>query len=360
MALAYSDTYAEARQKFLTLVADRGAKLQSVVHPERGAQGEELAMDVATFGDPDAEKTLLLVSGTHGQEGFYGSALQIAFLRDLDIPDGVNIVALHALNPWGFSHLSRSDHENIDVNRNFTEYGEPGEPDEVYAALFRPLFPDDWTEDTVDWTEVRNTVAQTFGMKRMATALSGGQSVEPTGLNYIGAGQSWSRRVATDLLPRVLAKSKKIAFIEWHTGLGDYGELTHACFMPAGSDGAERVFSWMGEAARTNFAESFKITGGVIPDYRGPFSLWLPTTAPQAEWAGLVIEGGTYETLRVADSLRMDRWLRFGSGRSSRPREEIRRDMLEGLYPSAPEWRAKALENGLDAQWRALRGLQAW
>src|SRR3546814_15002147 len=87
MTSPFSQTYAEARAKFLSLASERGATVVSAVHPtERGAEGEDLAIDIATFGDPDAEKTLFLVSGTHGQEGFVGSALQIAFLRDLDIP----------------------------------------------------------------------------------------------------------------------------------------------------------------------------------------------------------------------------------------------------------------------------------
>ncbi len=55
MASAFSNTYAEARQKFLSLVSNRSAKLVSEIHPAaRGAQGEELAMDLALFGDPDA------------------------------------------------------------------------------------------------------------------------------------------------------------------------------------------------------------------------------------------------------------------------------------------------------------------
>ena len=120
---AFSETYAEARRRFLDLVAERGAQLESVPHPtERGADGEELAIDVATFGDPEAAKTFLVVSGTHGQEGFLGSALQLELLRDLEIPDGVNVVALHALNPWGFSHHSRTDENNIDLNRNFLDH----------------------------------------------------------------------------------------------------------------------------------------------------------------------------------------------------------------------------------------------
>src|ERR1700678_2848488 len=68
MDSSFSSTYAEARQDFLSLVSERNAKLVSEIHPTaRGAQGEYLAMDLATFGDPDAEKTLILVSGTHGK-----------------------------------------------------------------------------------------------------------------------------------------------------------------------------------------------------------------------------------------------------------------------------------------------------
>ena len=87
MGTSFSTTYAEARQKFLALTSERDAKVVSAVHPTaRGAQSEDLAIDVAVFGDPSAEKTFFLVSGTHGQEGFLGSALQIEFLRDLEIP----------------------------------------------------------------------------------------------------------------------------------------------------------------------------------------------------------------------------------------------------------------------------------
>src|SRR3546814_4104919 len=71
----------------------------------------------------------------------------------------------------------------------------------------------------------------------MITVLAGGQDFEPTGLNYTGSGPSWSRRTVAELLPRIFAKSKKIAFIEWHTGLGPSGELSHLCsFAPGRSE----------------------------------------------------------------------------------------------------------------------------
>src|SRR3546814_1758659 len=109
MSAAYSSTYAEAREKFLALASSRGAPVISRVHPTaRGAQDEELAIDIAVFGDPDAEKTLFLVSGTHGQEGFYGSALQIEYLRDLENTEGANVVALHALKDRKSTRLNSS------------------------------------------------------------------------------------------------------------------------------------------------------------------------------------------------------------------------------------------------------------
>lgn len=361
MTNSYSSTYAEARQKFLDLAERRSARLVSVSHPtERGAEGEELAIDIATFGDPAAEKTLFLVSGTHGQEGFVGSALQVEFLSDLEIPEGVNVVALHALNPWGFSHLSRTDHQNIDINRNFTDYGVPLPQDELYPLIFPALCPDDWTDETVDWTSARDELTSTYGVERMVTTVGGGQIVEPTGLNFVGNGPSWTRSVVEEHLPKVLASSKKIAFLEWHTGIGAYGGLSHFCSLPPGSPGYERIFAWLGESARTSFSDGMDFTDGVAPAYRGWFSAWLPSIAPEKEWAGLVIEVGTLDVVSVVDGIRMDRWLKFGQGTSSSSRDEIRSSMMERLNPSDPEWRAAAMTNGLDAQARTFEGLKQW
>lgn len=360
MTDCYSNTYAEARQKFLALVSRSGAKLISRHHPnKRGSENEDLAIDLAIFGDVKAEKTLFLISGTHGQEGFYGSALQIEFLRDLQIPDGVNIVALHALNPWGFSYLSRSDDQNIDVNRNFTEYV-PVDQDEIYPLLFKALCPDDWVEESIDWSSVRQEVEEIYGAERMITAAGGGQIVEPTGMNYIGTGPSWSRTVVEELLPQVFAHSKKVAFIEWHTGLGDYAELSHIPMVTPGSPSYERMFGWLDEEARSTWERGMSDFNGVKPNYRGWFSAWLPTTAPKAQWTGMVIEAGTYGVIEVMDGVRIDRWLKYGKGRTEFSREQLREIMMDKFYPVAPDWRATALKNGLAVQFAFLSGLQDW
>src|SRR3546814_1762850 len=74
--------------------------------------------------------------------------------------------------------------------------------------------------------------------------------------------------------------------------------------MEPGSDGYERMFSWLGDEARETWAKGMDFTNGVTPDYRGWFSAWLPNSAPHAEWTGMVVEAGTYGVIEVMDGIR--------------------------------------------------------
>ena len=115
---AFSQTYAEARAKFLAAAKARGLAVESHVHPSsRGVDGEELAVDVATLGPATAASLLCVISGTHGVEGFCGSGAQIALLEDPAVIAAVEqrqvaVMFYHALNPYGFSHWHRTTHEN--------------------------------------------------------------------------------------------------------------------------------------------------------------------------------------------------------------------------------------------------------
>src|SRR5437868_3348871 len=73
----FSGSYAQARQKF------RAAAPSAVAYPisEKGPAGESLTTEAAYFGDPKARKLLVIISGTHGLEGYCGSAAQLLFLK---------------------------------------------------------------------------------------------------------------------------------------------------------------------------------------------------------------------------------------------------------------------------------------
>ncbi len=52
------------------------------MHPLKGAEGEEIGTDTALLGAADAAKLFIVSSGTHGPEGFSGSACQLSLLND--------------------------------------------------------------------------------------------------------------------------------------------------------------------------------------------------------------------------------------------------------------------------------------
>src|SRR4051812_2236043 len=79
----FAATYAAAREKFVGAARVAGARLTEYEHTGLGGpEGEPLIVDVATLGRHDPNAILLLISGTHGAEGFCGSGCQVGFLVD--------------------------------------------------------------------------------------------------------------------------------------------------------------------------------------------------------------------------------------------------------------------------------------
>ena len=101
---SFSRSYSEAREKFQEAVAAAGGRAESFKHPCFGPGGEELAADAAWFGPSDASRVLVLISGTHGVEGYCGSGAQIDWLRREEfklLPADTGVLMIHAINPTG-------------------------------------------------------------------------------------------------------------------------------------------------------------------------------------------------------------------------------------------------------------------
>src|SRR5271163_1118173 len=78
---SFSADFAQARAKFKVEAAAAGGALEAVAHPDRGPDGADLSTDIAWFGPQRAEAVLVMISGTHGVEGFCGSGAQVDWLR---------------------------------------------------------------------------------------------------------------------------------------------------------------------------------------------------------------------------------------------------------------------------------------
>jgi hypothetical protein len=356
----FSQSYPEARAKFVAAAGGRGAEQFRHVHPtERGAEGEELSMDFALIGRRDGRALLVLISATHGVEGFCGSGCQVALLHDdafLAAVDraGVAVLLLHALNPHGFSHLRRVNEDNADLNRNFMDFRAPLPVNAAYAELHSLLLPAAWPPPADSETTLRAWIAK-HGSKAYQAAVSGGQYQFPDGMFYGGVGPAWSNRVLRAVLREHAAARARLCWIDFHTGLGPRGH-------------GEKIYAGLNDAA--DIARTKVCWGDDVTSFLDGSSTSAPLTGvngaaphdecPGAQFAGIALEYGTYPIEQVLQSFRAEHWLRNHAEAPAAQRKEIKRSFRAMFYVDADDWKtmvyAQAVEAALNAVEHLTRG----
>ena len=135
----FSPSYEVARRRFRDAASAASATVEQH-RVETGEAGADLTIDVATVGAREPEWVVVVSSGVHGVEGFFGSAIQLAWLSRQTggepTPGDGAVVLVHAVNPYGFTRLRRTNEHNVDLNRNFLDTADAyaGAPD-GYKAL---------------------------------------------------------------------------------------------------------------------------------------------------------------------------------------------------------------------------------
>lgn len=352
----FAQTYAEARQKFLAAVQAAGLSVQSHPHPLPGHDGEALAMDVVWQGPADAAGLLLLTSACHGVEGFCGSGVQVALLQDAAWhasvqASGCAVLYIHALNPHGFSHWRRTTEDNVDLNRNWHDFGQPLPENPGYDELADVVVPEEWPDTPAAQQRLADFVAR-HGERGLQTALSGGQYRHPDGIFYGGNAPTWSQRTLRTVLQAHGQRCRKLAWIDLHTGLGPNG---HGEKIFAGKDDAvalARTRAWWGDEVTSIYdgSSSSALLKGLM---------WQVTDelCAQAEFTGIALEYGTEPVPVVMQALRADAWARKYPEKAASQREAIRRQVRDAFYTDTDRWKQQIVEQGRDAAHRALRGL---
>lgn len=353
---SFSASYAQARARFLDAARHAGLSVRSHVHPLKGRDGEELAMDVARDGPDDAKRVLLVTSACHGVEGFCGSGVQVHALRDRAWRDaahaaGVAVVHVHALNPHGFSFIRRVTHENVDINRNFQDFSKPLPVNEAYRSVHPLLIPEVWPPDEANQRAVADYIAM-HGLGGFQAAVSGGQHDHPDGLFFGGQGPTWSNRTLRSVLRQHGQHCDQLAWLDLHTGLGPSG-VGERIYAGANDDQAvARARQWWGKGVTSIYdgtSTSAPLTG----------LMWTSVLeeCPQAEYTGIALEYGTQPIDQVLFALRGDHWLHLNPQASGDLAQSIRQTMLDAFYVDTDEWRAQIIEQAMQALHQAIWGL---
>jgi hypothetical protein len=348
-------SYTEGAARFRAASEAAGATRERHEHQLHGPDGDALAIDIARLGAADADTMLVVMSGTHGVEGFAGSACQTGWLEHGGARAAaarLGVLLVHALNPYGFAWVRRVNEDNVDLNRNCVDFSAPLPENPGYDELADAVVPERWDQETQDVTTKRILdYAARHGFPALQAAISGGQYRHPTGLFYGGAKPSWSRETLDGIVDNHLRGAERVAVVDLHTGLGPFGvgELLGPRPM---TPTWERARSWYGELTTPGEAES--VSAAVSGDVLDGIERRLPD---HVEYTPAAIEWGTVDIVEVLQALRGDAWLHAYGDPTDRDAAPIKAALRAAFAPDDSEWAALVGARFEEVMGQAVAGL---
>ena len=349
--------YNSARQSFLAAAHTCGAETESFLAPALSTKGEELFTDVAALGQTDAVNALVLISGTHGVEGFAGSGIQTGLLFEgvfrLLCPD-VKVIIIHALNPYGFAEKRRFNEDNVDLNRNFINHAKSGPSNYDYDQLAKAIAPRSISRVTELSARLKILCYRLcHGRSKLQHAVTHGQYSHPQGLFYGGHFEVWSNQLLHRLTENHLSNCCRVMVVDLHTGLGSYGKGEVIVDTPEDDPVFGRAVSTWGVERVKSTVAGVSVSSRLVGTINQAFVDMLPTS----EVTAVGLEFGTLPAMTVFNALRAENWLYHHGDRGSGDADAIKERLLRAFYPDDDAWKESVMEQGRDVVERVLN---AW
>jgi len=342
--------YFFGRQRWL---AELGDELICFSYPcsGKGPEGEELFTDTVWIGPEDAAKVMVLIGGTHGIEGFAGTAIEIDVLRliaggHVVIPANTAVLMVHALTPWGYAWLRRCDADGVDLNRNVVDFSRPIPENTGYEELKPALFLAD--------TQQRKSVFAEFehlhGREALEKAISAGQYCDPVGPFYGGLVPAHGRLVVEDLIHKYSLQQRDLAAIDLHTGLGSFGYGEIICDHQPDSPATKVARQWYGDSVTLPLLG----TSSSVPKLGLLDYAWHAIMNERSCY--ITLEFGTYRTDQLFEVLLRDHQL-WAQSNNDPARREHSQLMRQHFCPNDQAWKEMVLFRGRQVINQALRGI---
>lgn len=335
-----ASNYQRARKRFLSLAKQSAWRIESYqLEGYKGIEDENLFCDIAIFGRSTNEKCLIISSALHGIEGYCGSAIQCELLDSHafdKLAEDITVILVHALNPYGFSHLLRVNENNIDLNRNFCDFSNPLSFDPAMQYFNEQVLPAKWQDS--DLLEVRDNVnryVEERGLEEFQRALSVGQYSYPNNPFYGGRCPQWTHKLWVSLCQKFVKGFQRIVHIDLHTGLGLAGDCEVMYLGAYDSQKISLAKRWYGE-------DKVKIPGAIGSTSK-PITGVLATHLSDidVEDMAIVLEFGTQEFKKVGFALIDDCWLFNNPNCDAGLRLEIQQKMRSAFMSEDRHWADK-------------------
>jgi len=366
----FSDDFATAQHRFIE-IASRASSPCELFHlpviPD-----SSYTMDICLIRGK-LPGLVVHISGTHGVEGYSGSAIQLAYLNSITKPDSDHlptIVIVHAFNPFGMASYRRFNERNVDLNRNAVTQDQRDRHIQKHAATydkFRSLFQSEEGVQTssfsvyvLSWFRTIVAVVK-HGAPALKAALVQGQYHVPTGLFYGGDG---SLEKSVIVLEEFLEKhvfddiraNDVVTWIDVHTGLGASGEDTILPTEPSRTSEAlssiEKRFPGAKMVGSNDVSQGYEEAQGKLIGY---FDAKF-TSNENSDSLFFTQEFGTVPTMLAGNALMCENSAFHDASLTAD--EKIlwsKRTTKRAFYPARSAWRVSVLQRGIDVLQRAIQ-----
>lgn len=363
----YSENWNQATEKFVKNAARYGDVRWCV------ADGCKFDIPYVIIGN--GPHKLVINSGVHGIEGFFGSAAQ-NMLLDMNVRQHLkpeffekySIVLIHVINGWGMQNRMREvmDLQRgglVDLNRNFgVDFSKPNAlPQNPRYAVAHDLLLS--RPDKV----VKKNALKAFRAAHLQDgvwdAISYGQYTHPYGLFYGGAAPMVENKMTLAVYDEVMRDAKSLTSIGLHTGLGRFNRK-HGCVT------GQLLVSHPKNHKNTQYFQGMLTGTAVVSDERavnGPVLLGDLVDCLEARYATPDIpvytadfEIGTGEFPIMSPIYkRMDMGdARYDLLNHGKINNETWQNLTESWYPSDARWREAALARAHMLFTEMLHGLK--
>jgi hypothetical protein len=308
------------------------------------------------------DRLVVIQSGIHGSEAVPGAAVQELVLKEYLtklLDRHFDVLLIHALNPYGFKYVRRTDEFNVNLNRNFAvdsrDYSKQNPDYERLRGLFEPagsVHDVGLSALGIHMRFIGHVIGDGFNASPLTIGLDSGQYLHPKGMNYGGQAPAQQVSFLRNTLGPIMARPyRKILFLDFHTGLGKNGEL-------AIIEGVRPPRKLLGEFTR--LMERHKQDGIVI--HSGSDAGFFPTSGDVIDFVpelvsssdprvlALTMEYGTmgvdtFSQLRSASRMILENRVHFYpcARNDSAPCAEIREDFRTLFSPLDQAWRLKVM-----------------
>ena len=354
--LAYfHDSWQECRKAFRNTAGELEAQV---------GRGEIFSVPVASKTDRDltidffyipaadtTEKLVVIISGTHGIEGYVGSAVQQMLMSEFFEPgmfENTGLLLVHGLNAWGFKHQRRFTENNVDLNRNFgTDRSLFDTKNDGFVALYDMLTPKGEVNmsslgDRFFMVTAINQIARK-GMPALLQAFAQGQYQYPEGIYFGGQDFEQQKSIMTDVLGRFAENYHTILNLDLHTGFGERGQL-HLFPNPVDDPELKNTMEAVFEGYPIDWGDSdnFYTVSGQFVEYIGAMM-------PEKMSIPMLMEFGTLNTSSTLGAVKSahisiveNQGAHYGYKRE-KDSLKVRAGYYEMFYPPSEKWRTNAI-----------------